>query len=35
MRHGYGVATVRQVLEDYFARVDEKANGKSAKRRSG
>jgi hypothetical protein len=35
MRHGYGVATVRQVLEEYFARVDEKTNGKSVKRRSG
>jgi hypothetical protein len=35
MRHGYGVATVRQVLEEYFSRSDEKTNGKGVKRRQG
>jgi hypothetical protein len=35
MRHGYGVATVRQVLEEYFSRADVKMNGKGEKRRSG
>jgi hypothetical protein len=35
LRHGYGVTTVRQVLEEYFSRVDEKPNGKGVKRRSG
>jgi hypothetical protein len=32
MRHGYGTTTVRQVLEEYFVRADEKAAGE---RRSG
>jgi len=35
MRHGYGVSTVRQVLEEYFSRVEDKTNGKAAKKRSG
>jgi hypothetical protein len=35
LRHGYGVTTVRQVFEEYFARPEGKANGKIAKRRSG
>jgi hypothetical protein len=29
MRHGYGVATVRQVLEEYFVHADEKARASS------
>jgi len=33
MRHGYGVTTVRQVLEEWFARVD--GGGKGDRRRSG
>jgi hypothetical protein len=35
LRHGYGVTMVRQVLEEYFERVEEKTNGKGVKRRSG
>jgi hypothetical protein len=30
MRHGYGVTTVRQVLEEYFLRADEKADASAS-----
>ena len=30
MRHGYGVTTVRQVLEEYFLRADEKAGASAS-----
>jgi hypothetical protein len=37
MRHGYGVASVRQVFEEYFARVEDRpgASDRAAGRRSG
>jgi hypothetical protein len=35
MRHGYGVTTVRQVLEEYFERVDDRASAKSVNGSSG
>jgi hypothetical protein len=35
MRHGYGVTMVRQVLEEYFSRTEDKTNGKSVKKRPG
>ncbi len=33
MRHGYGVTTVRQVLEEYFLRADEKADASAGSAR--
>jgi hypothetical protein len=35
LRHGYGVATVRQAFDDYFSRIGDSTSGKGAKRRSG